>query len=153
MTIVGLGAISFLGYFIVSNLVVSLGDSIDRKVFWKVNAKELKRGNYVLIQTDEKDIFAKGKLISKIVGCASGEVLEIKDNEYYCGEDYLGRAKNKSRTGISVTPFNPCGSSYCKYQVPEGQYFVVGTHKDSYDSRYFGFVDADKIVAKLLPLW
>lgn len=143
----------FLGHSLASNLAITYGKSIDRTVFWKVKADKIKHGDYVLVQTDTTDIFAKGMLITKMVGCAPGEILEIKGDEYYCGEDYLGRAKNKSRTGISVTPFNPCGSSYCKYQVPEGQYFVTGTHKDSYDSRYFGPVSADKIVAKLLPIW
>ncbi len=153
LTVFGISAISLVGYFLVSNIVVSYGYSIDKSVFWRVHAQGLKKGDYVLVQTDESDIFAKGRLISKIIGCAPGEVLEIRGDEYYCGDDYLGRAKHQSKTGIAVNPFNPCGTFYCLYKIPENQYFVVGTHKDSYDSRYFGPVNADKIAAKLLPIW
>ena len=37
--------------------------------------------------------------------------------------------------------------------VPAGQLFLVGTHPRSYDSRYFGFVDAREILHQALPLW
>lgn len=143
----------FLGHSLVSNLAIAYGKSVDRTVFWKVKADQIKHGDYVLVQTETEDIFARGRLITKVVGCAPGEILEIKGDEYYCGEDYLGVAKHQSRTGIAVNPFNPCGTLYCLYKIPEGQYFVIGTHRDSYDSRYFGPVSADKIVAKLLPIW
>lgn len=145
--------LSLFGYFISSNIVIAYGKSIDKKVFWRVDFEKLERGNYVLVKADDNDIFAKGKLISKMVGCASGETLEIKGDEYYCMDNYLGKAKHQSRTGIPVKPFNPCGSFYCIYKIPDNHYFVIGTHKDSYDSRYFGPINKEKILARLLPIW
>jgi len=153
LTIFGISAFVFLGYALVSNLAVSYGNSIDKKLFWKVNSEKIERGDYVLVQTDREDIFAKGHIIAKIIGCSEREVLEIEGDEYYCNGDYLGRAKHQSRTGITVKPFNPCGTVYCLYKIPENQYFIIGTHRDSYDSRYFGPVRKDKILARLLPIW
>jgi signal peptidase I/conjugal transfer pilin signal peptidase TrbI len=31
--------------------------------------------------------------------------------------------------------------------------FVMGEHKDSYDSRYFGFVDKSRILARAYPIF
>ncbi|MCR4286833.1 MAG: S26 family signal peptidase, partial [Deltaproteobacteria bacterium] len=31
--------------------------------------------------------------------------------------------------------------------------FVTGEHKDSYDSRYFGFIRRDQVMAKAYPVW
>lgn len=142
------------GWLVSSKIVVSTSESLDRRVFVKVAPEELKTGSYVMIQTDPKDPFAKGKLVSKKIGCSSGEILEIKNDEYFCEGYYLGKAKKVSRSGIPVSSFYPCDSSeVCRYQLKEGEYFVIGTHKDSYDSRYFGPIKRDVIIARLLPLW
>lgn len=122
-------------------------------MFFKSSDRDYKTGQYVVIQTDSADPFAKGRLITKKIGCAPGETLKIAGDDYFCREEYLGKAKHYSKTGVPVKPFNPCGSVVCEQVVPDGMYFVVGTHKDSYDSRYFGFVPKEKIVARVIPLW
>lgn len=147
-----------------SNIVIGYGQSLDKHVFFKTSDKDYKTGHYVVIQTDKSDPFAKGHLITKKIGCSPSEILMIQGDDYFCGDKYLGRAKHYSKTGIPVKPFNPCtayvGSKFkiqnlevCEYIVPEKQYFVIGTHKDSYDSRYFGFVPEDRIVFRVIPLW
>jgi type IV secretory pathway protease TraF len=37
--------------------------------------------------------------------------------------------------------------------VPVGKLFMVGTHPRSYDSKYYGFIDAHAILYQALPLW
>ncbi|MEM3580406.1 MAG: S26 family signal peptidase [Candidatus Bathyarchaeia archaeon] len=149
----GIGVLCLLGYSLSSSIAVSYGNSVDKKVFWKTAPEALKRGDYVIVKTEAEDPFAKGRLITKKIGCTEGQTLEIKGDDYYCEGDYLGRAKHKSKTGIPVKPFNPCDSESCRFPIPGGHCFVVGTHPDSYDSRYFGPVPYEKIVWRLIPLW
>jgi signal peptidase I len=163
--VIGLVLVALAGYCFASRVVVTYGDSIDKHVFFKTSDNSFQTGQYVVIKTDETDPFAKGKLITKKIGCSPGEVLKIVGDDYFCNEEWLGRAKHYSRTGIPVKPFNPCNTdisvklftsfntSICERVVPEGSYFVIGTNKDSYDSRYFGFVSKEKIVSKVIPLW
>lgn len=145
---------ALIGFFISSKIVISYGNSVDHKIFWKIVPEGLENGHYVMVTTDKNDCFAKGMNISKKIGCSSGETLIIHNDDYYCKGEYLGKAKKYSKTGIPVKAYNPCGATEkCEYRIPEGFYFVVGTHKDSYDSKYFGVVPKEKILARLLPIW
>jgi len=36
--------------------------------------------------------------------------------------------------------------------IPDGMYFMMGSHKDSYDSRYYGLVDKDRFIGGAYPL-
>lgn len=78
--------------------------------------------------------------IAKYVKCIEGEYLKVtKDKKYFCNGEYLGFAQNKNSKGESVQNFVFNGV------IPQGKFFAMGTHLMSYDSRYFGFVDKNKI--------
>ena len=64
----------------------------------------------------------------------------------FCGNRFLGVAKTKSMKGEPVQPFVFNGI------VPINKVFATGGHKDSYDSRYFGFVERSKITGLAIPL-
>jgi signal peptidase I len=147
------------GFILPSKLVISYGDSVEYKVFWKSSIDNLSYDSYVVLNTPKEDPFAKGVNIVKRVGCLEGDELLINGRAYYCVRKdsrepvFLGVAKERSKTGIKVNQFNPCGSEECRIKVPEGYLFVVGDHKDSYDSRYFGWVPYERIVAVAKPLF
>ena len=93
----------------------------------------------------------------KRVGCAAGEVLFGKNGEFSCylpGNDekpscdgtFLGKAKEFSLKGEKLPIFSYSGV------VPEGKMFLIGSHKDSYDSRYFGFVNVKDILYVAHPV-
>jgi len=145
-----------------SRVVFSFGRSTPYYFFLKVE-KEPELWDYVVVKTPPSDPFAKGRLITKRVSCTPGMYLRISGLDYYCCEKpkgwetcvYLGKAKTKSRKGISVKPFNPCGESsqICEVRIPENTYFLVNDHPDSYDSRYLGFFDRNKIVSVVKPIF
>ena len=84
----------------------------------------------------------------KRVGCGPGENLTSDaDKQYFCGQKLLGKALETDSKGRPLPLFQFTGL------VPESSYFVVGTNPRSFDSKYFGFVHADDILYKALPLW
>lgn len=82
---------------------------------------------------------------AKYVRCEGGDKLSVKNLQYFCNNKFIGVAKTKDKNGKSIEPFVYEGI------IPEGQYFVMGTHERSYDSRYWGFVDYNLI--KGVSVW
>lgn len=85
-------------------------------------------------------------VLIKKVACDSGDRLFVMDKVYYCNDKLISIAKDKDRKGNKVDNFKFNGV------IPDGKLFVIGTNKDSYDSKYFGFIDASKIIYKIYPL-
>ena len=84
----------------------------------------------------------------KILGCNEGDLLTVDaEKKFYCNGDYLVRAKDYSLKGELLQHFVFNGT------VPSGYMFVMGQHKDSYDSRYFGLVEKSRILAKAYPIF
>lgn len=86
-------------------------------------------------------------LVTKRVECAGGQRLETKGRDFYCDGLYLGRGKEHSLSGKKAEIFSFNG------RVPEGAYFVMGDHPDSFDSRYFGFIWRKDVKAIAYPLF
>lgn len=82
----------------------------------------------------------------KTLGCNEGEFLETRGREFFCNGISIGRAKEYTKKGKPLTPF------YYRGTVPQGQYFAVGETKDSYDSKYWGFVRKEWIIGKVYKL-
>ena len=69
------------------------------------------------------------------------------EKKFFCNGEYLVRAKDFSLKGEPLQHFTFNGP------VPKGFMFVMGQHKDSFDSRYFGFVEKSRILAKAYPIF
>jgi signal peptidase I len=90
------------------------------------------RDEYILIR------YNNIKLIKQIK-CLPGDELYTVNDCFYCNTEPLGCAKLFDRKGNLTTPF------YYNGTIPKFHYFVMGEHKDSYDSRYIGFINAGQI--------
>lgn len=116
--------------------------SIDKSVI--IYEKDFKesglKGKIVFFLLPQKTpYFPQYSNFAKYVRCEGGDKLSVRGLEYFCNDELIGTAKTKDKNGKSVTPFVYEGL------IPEGQYFVMGTHERSYDSRYWGFVDKNLI--------
>lgn len=101
----------------------------------------------VAFKQNAKYVPASHKLV-KILSGKAGDSIVVKDRDVYLNGTYVGHAKNTTRKGFPLTPV-------ADSVVPPGKFYVVGTHKDSYDSRYseFGFLDVSAIEGKVYALF
>lgn len=91
--------------------------------------------------------FKNADYLVKILACDEGHYLNVDEKKnYYCDGEYLGKAVDTDSLGKPVNHFVWNGI------IPKGKAFVIGTHPRSYDSRYFGFIDKDKIIRYLYPI-
>jgi conjugal transfer pilin signal peptidase TrbI len=133
------------------------------------DAREIKKGSYVLFSMGNKytshgqmlDVITRaiadqkhkgGRTttatpVMKIARCLPGDHMKVSDREYYCNGEHLGHAKEYSLKGEKVDNFVYDGV------VPSKKIFVMGEHKDSLDSRYFGFIEATDVTAIGHPVY
>lgn len=145
-------SVALAGSFIPSKFAFTRSPSLRYRVFCLdrlPDTRGLKRGDYVMfILKDKRVENGKPVNITKEVGCAPGDTLVVQGKDYYCnGNEYLGKAKDYALNGERLDHFVFNGP------VPEGKVFVAGHHKDSYDSRYFGFVGVEAITARAYPVF
>jgi conjugative transfer signal peptidase TraF len=135
-------------------IAVNFTPSLRYTVFYLKNRQggEIRRGDYVLFTVDHpliRDVINEVKIetLIKESVCIGGDVLTVSHKDYYCNGGYLGTAKDYSFKGERVDNFKYNGL------VPLGSLFVMGHNKDSFDSRYFGFIrvgDVEKIARPLI---
>lgn len=87
--------------------------------------------------------------IKRIMG-VPGDVLEMRDKAVYRNGVKLDEPYIK-HTSPGIQPRR---DNFGPVTVPEGKYFVMGDNRDeSYDSRFWGFVDRDKIRGKAMIIY
>ncbi|MBT8762636.1 signal peptidase I [Desulfohalobiaceae bacterium Ax17] len=82
--------------------------------------------------------------IKRVIG-VPGDVIEIRNKEVWRN----GQKLNEPYVQHTDPRIIPHRDNFGPIKVPEGKYFVMGDNRDeSYDSRFWGFVDRDKILGK-----
>jgi signal peptidase I/conjugal transfer pilin signal peptidase TrbI len=148
----------FSGSFLPGRISVTLTPTVKHRVWWlSQDTSYVRHGQYVLFHlpssnlaemvVPETVLTGKDIRVIKRVGCDEGEELKRKERDFYCGEEYLGHAKERSQQGETLTPFQFSG------KIPAGKVFLVGDHPDSFDSRYFGLVEKSYYQAWARPIF
>lgn len=88
-----------------------------------------------------------GQQFVKKVGCVEGEHLYNVGRKFYCNGQYVGTAKEKDKKGNPAPLYNYNGI------IEKGKFFAVGEMIDSYDSKYWGVVDNNWVIGKVIKLW
>ncbi len=110
-----------------------------------------KNGDIVVLQmpdeiTERYSQLEKGEAVIKRVIAVGGQTVEIKNSVVYVdgqalSEPYVFFDETHDDTKANMQPIT----------VSDGCVFVMGDHRNnSFDSRYFGEVDADIIIGKVL---
>jgi type IV secretory pathway protease TraF len=147
-----------IGSQLPGRLFITLTPSIKYRLLWLTSdVKNVGTGDYVVFLLDKKKLLGlplptelaedEDGIISAVkrIGCDEGKVLSRtgKDGlDFFCGERFLGRAKEKTRKGVPLEPARAQGV------IPPGMAFMVGDNKDSFDSRYFGLVNKKSFVSR-----
>jgi len=132
---------------------VTITPSLTKRVFWiNHNPDHVGHGDYVLFtyrnETIANILGKKSEDMMKIIGCDEGETLTSDENKnFYCNGEYLVKAKDRSLKGVPLRQF------VYKGEIPAGFMFVMGHHRDSYDSRYFGLLEKSRVIAKAYPIF
>lgn len=105
---------------------------------------EFKKNDLLVFKYPGKNIYnyKTDESFVKILSCVPGEILKTNENyEYFCNGKNIGKALLLDGSGKSITPF------FFNGVIPNNKYFVIGTHPKSWDSKYWGFVSKDRIIA------
>jgi len=120
--------------------IINLNNSINGRLFWlNPHPETLSAGNVVVFLFKGSKYFRKGTKFIKVLACLPGDVLNVKGRCFYCNGHFIGCAKQTDRQGNPAPLFKYNG------RIPPDRYFVIGTNRDSYDSRYWGFVERKDI--------
>lgn len=114
---------------------------IDKRV------KSFKRGDYVSFVAPPTPYYPKGMVFTKLVYGAPGDVVTVQGRNFYVNGALMGRAKERSQTGIVAIMSEPG-------VIPPGSYFVGTPHPDSLDSRYkiIGLIGTRRLVGLAHPV-
>lgn len=116
------------------HLVTAVSASVEPYLFYRSEATP-RPGDYVTFVLDNAFTQRAPFPVTKKLVCGPNDLLDKRGAQFWCNGIYLGDAKTTSMKGRTMPVFEWHGT------VPEGKAFVMGEHIDSYDSRYFGFVD------------
>ena len=130
--IFGLIAIPMLYMF--NRLEIIVSESLDHRFFWKVDGAP-KKGEYITFSLTHPLIGVNETRLTKKLVCWQGDLLIIKDRDFFCNGKFIGKAKMKSTTGKPLPIFKFSG------EIPQGMAFASGSHVDSFDSRYWGLLN------------
>ena len=107
--------------------------------------KDVKVGDYVAFEPKPSAVGGYRLTFIKEVVCGPGQTLTRENRTFYCDGKELTTAKKRALNGNPLEATQP-------QVLGEDQYFVRGTHKDSYDSRYesFGLIDRCRFSGRAL---
>jgi conjugal transfer pilin signal peptidase TrbI len=148
-----------------SRICYSMTPSLPYRLFWVTplrTGQEINVGEYVVFPSPKTysqlaavnfpDILKNTYLLFfsvkaiKQVKCKEGQTLAVQGKKFFCDGVFIGEAKEKTLSGLPLTAFEFNGV------IPGGKMFVMGSHRDSYDSRYIGFIDRSAVKSTGTPL-
>lgn len=129
-------------------LTINLTHSLPGTVFLIEKHVHPKKGELAAFVYGGGGPYPKGAYFLKIMKGVPGDTVSAKDagngyHAFFVNGNFVGRAKPLSSTGQPLT-IGPTGV------LPQGNYYMVGTHPDSLDSRYnwVGWVNDSQIVGR-----
>ena len=134
------GILNVVGYPIYYNST----ESLPQKIFIaKKNYKEIKKGDYVVIDHDGD------RHIKFVAGVGGDKVSVVQGMIFVAGENVGQFYQDTEGLKMTITPVEG------DFIIPRGFLYVAGTHPKSYDSRYkeYGLVPLKDIIGIACPIF
>ncbi|CAB5499461.1 hypothetical protein [uncultured Gammaproteobacteria bacterium] len=129
-----------------THIVINISDSHRGTIFWKSDKSPVKN-NFVYFDFKHKLLPQNIDILSKKLVCIESDNLVINDNFIICNEKkYPIKRNQKTGSGKSIKQF------YYEGTVPKNQAVVWGSNLESFDSRYWGFIEYRQLKTMLLLL-
>ena len=106
----------------------------------------LQKGDLVSFRLKNDKFYGNATMLKKIIAMPGEIIMEPKKNLVVAGSKYLVR-RDSSADGRSIDLVK------LPSIIPKSQYFVYTPHPKSYDSRYFGLIKDEDILARAYPLY
>ncbi len=118
-------------------LYANIGVSTNKHLFWR-SPGPLHNHDFVTF-TLRHPLLPHPAEVVKEVRCEPGQHLVVTDKKAWCNGEYLGPKKPKTLDG------RPMPKWTFDSVIPEGKFFLMNPHKDSFDSRYYGLRDREEL--------
>lgn len=139
-------AVAFNHYAMIG---VNVTDSLNDHVFVTIKGDFTpERGDKMAYRWHGGGGFPEGSIFVKVVRGVPGDVVTRQGRDFFVNGNYVGTAKEISKTGKPLEA-GPVGV------IPPGHYYVATPHPDSLDSRYAlsGWIKQDTIKGKVYGLF
>jgi conjugative transfer signal peptidase TraF len=105
-------------------------------------------GDLVAFRFPGSRYYEEGLLFVKEIEGMPGDHLAIReDRTAWLNGEFLDQVRAADSQGQPVEPYMYDGV------IPEGRYFLYAPAPKSYDSRYYGLIERERIVGKVIPLF
>lgn len=141
--LVGIGAYWF-GLGVTENLTTSLDGSV--YLYWE--GQSVKKGDLVAYRWHGGATYPAGTIFVKQVMGDAGDVVKRVGSEFWVNDQYIGKAKSRTKAGVPLVPAEAG-------VIPAAQYFVSTPSPDSLDSRYAltGNIKGREIIGRAYALF
>lgn len=134
-----------LAYSLFTHILIPATHSVFPRVLLRSGDTGNERNQYILFFHKDSYLPNGEANLVKRLGCMAGQYLQRTGRQFYCDGKEIAQAMTHDQKGNVLPVFSYNGI------IPEGKAFAVGDTVNSYDSRYWGFIDIS-ITERLIPV-
>lgn len=124
-----------LAYSLFTHILIPATHSVYPLVLYRSGDTATNQDQYVTFSLNDSYLPGGKAQLVKRLGCISGQYLNRQGKQFYCNGKEIAQAELTDSKGHILSVFHYSGI------IPEGKAFAVGDTINSYDSRYWGFID------------
>lgn len=145
-----MGLIMIFAAFAMLGISVGINptESQPYRFFLILKKASFKHGDLVAFRFPGSRYYKEGLLFVKEIEGIPGDHLAVRqDRTAWLNGEFLDKVRATDSQGRPVEPYLYDGI------IPEGRYFLYASAPKSYDSRYYGLIERERVVGRVIPLF